>query len=104
MSITLDLPPGIEDSLIAAWGEADAGLRRQILEAVAAEGYRQGALTRLEVGQFLGLDFWDTQAFLRERGAGTQYALEDFEDDRRTIAEMFPKRKLDERAAAPRPS
>ena len=94
MSITLDIPPGIEDSLVAAWGQADSGLRRQILEAVAAEGYRQGALTRLEVGQFLGLDFWDTQAFLKERGAGAQYSLEDFEDDRRTIAGLFSTKNI----------
>jgi predicted HTH domain antitoxin len=56
-----------------------------VLEAVAIEGYRDGALSRDQVGRLLGLPFWKTEAFLRERRAYLAYTEKDFEQDRRDI-------------------
>ena len=53
------------------------------LEAIAVEGYRDGTPTRDQVGQLLGLSFWDTEAFLKRRHALLQYHDEDLEQDHR---------------------
>jgi predicted HTH domain antitoxin len=62
---------------------------RGILEAVALEGYREGALTRGQVGRLLGLSFWETEGFLKERQAYLAYTEEDFEHDRRDLDRLM---------------
>ena len=80
MPVTIELPEEIERQLEAEW----ENLPRRALEALAVEGYRSGALTRGQVGRLLNLNFWETEAFLKERAAFLQYTLEDLEQDRRT--------------------
>ena len=82
MSITLELPAEIEESLAEAWGGDDGELPRRILEAVAVEGYRQGALSRHEVGQLLDLGFYETETFLKEHDCYLDYTEADLEADR----------------------
>jgi predicted HTH domain antitoxin len=81
MQISVELPDNFAEILKAAWRD----LPRGVLEAVAVEGYRGGALSRDEVGRLLGLSFWNTEAFLSERRAYLPYAEEDFEQDRDDI-------------------
>jgi len=76
--IAVDLPEEIAKRLQAAWRNVPRGA----LEAVALEGYRDGTLTRDEVGHLLGLSFWETEAFLKKRQAYLAYAEEDLEQDR----------------------
>ena len=76
--IAVDLPEEIAKRLQAAW----LNVPRGALEAVALEGYRDGTLTRDEVGHLLTLSFWETEAFLKERQAYLAYADEDMEQDR----------------------
>ncbi len=76
--IAVDLPDEIAKRLQAAWRNVPRGA----LEAVALEGYRDGTLTRDEVGDVLGLSFWETEAFLKNRQAYLAYAEEDLEQDR----------------------
>lgn len=76
--IAVDLPEEIAKRLQAAWRNVPRGA----LEAVALEGYRDGTLTRDEVGHLLALSFWETEAFLKERQAYLAYAEEDLEQDR----------------------
>jgi predicted HTH domain antitoxin len=78
MQIALELPEDIAKRLEVAWHDVSRGT----LEAVALEGYREGALTRGQVGRLLGLSFWETEAFLKERQAYLAYTEEDFEHDR----------------------
>lgn len=61
--IAVDLPEDIAKRLESAWRDVSRGA----LEAVALEGYRDGTLSREQVGRVLGLSFWDTEAFLKER-------------------------------------
>lgn len=81
MHIDVELPEEIAKRLQVEWKD----LSRGALEAIAVEGYRDGALTRDQVGQLLGLSFWDTEAFLKRRHALLQYTDEDLEQDRRDI-------------------
>jgi hypothetical protein len=40
---------------------------------------------RLELAWLLGLSFWETEAFLKERQAYLAYTEEDFEQERRDL-------------------
>lgn len=73
--------------LEAAWHDVSRGT----LEAVALEGYRNGVLTREQVGRVLGLSFWDTEAFLKERNAYLAYNEDDLEQDRRDLDRIGPR-------------
>jgi hypothetical protein len=59
MTVTLELPDDIAQAL-ASHGD----LSRQALESLAVEGYRQEALTQLQVGKLLGLSRIETEDFL----------------------------------------
>jgi predicted HTH domain antitoxin len=85
MHIALELPEDIAKHLENAWRDVPRGT----LEAVAVEGYREGALTRDQVGRLLGLSFWETEAFLKERKAFLAYTEEDFEQDRKDLDRLM---------------
>ena len=87
MRIAVDLPEDIAERLETAWRD----LSRGAVEAVALEGYRDGSLTRDQVSRLLGLSFWDTEAFLKERQAYLSYDEEDFEQDRRDLDRIAPQ-------------
>jgi len=85
--IAVDLPEDIAKRLESAWRDVSRGA----LEAVALEGYRDGTLSREQVGRVLGLSFWDTEAFLKERQAYLGYDEEDVEQDRRDVERSRPQ-------------
>jgi hypothetical protein len=58
---------------------------RHVLEDVAIEGYRTGRLSHRQFGQMLGLDYWQSEAFLKERGVLLNYTAADLEADSRTF-------------------
>ena len=82
--IAVDLPEDIAKRLESAWRD----LSRGALEAAAVEGYRDGTLSREQVGRLLGLSFWETEAFLKERQAYLAYAEQDLEDDLRDLGHL----------------
>ena len=83
MQITVQLPDEIGERL----GEP-TDMPRQLLEAFAAERYRHHALSRHQVSQLLGLDYWQTEEFLSGHDAQRPYALADLEIDRRSLADL----------------
>lgn len=85
--IAVDLPEDIAKRLESAWRD----LSRGALEAVAVEGYRDGTLSREQVGRVLGLSFWETEAFLKERQAYLAYDEHDLEQDRRDLDRPGPR-------------
>jgi predicted HTH domain antitoxin len=87
MEISIELPEDIAETLKAAWRD----LPRGVLEAIAVEGYRGGALSCDEVRRLLGLSFWDAEAFLKKRQACLEYDDEDFERDRRSLDGIPPR-------------
>jgi hypothetical protein len=83
MTVPIELPEDPEDiarQLEAAW----PNVPRRALETIALEGYRSGALTRGQAGRLL--DFWEVEAFLRERHALLPYDQTDLEADRADLA------------------
>lgn len=77
MSVTIELPDSIASQLQANWGD----LSRRTLEALAAEAYRAELLSQPQVGEILGLNFWETERFLKERRAFLHYDEDDLQQD-----------------------
>ncbi len=86
MIIALEVPDNIETLLQSRWGEVS----RRALEALAADAYREGALTRGQVGEMLRLNFWQTEEFLRSRLAFLPYSPEDLGEDRAAHEAVLP--------------
>ncbi|NLX96121.1 MAG: hypothetical protein GXY83_08090 [Rhodopirellula sp.] len=61
MDVTVQLP----DEIVQQLGGV-ATMPRQLLEAFALERYRAERLTRHQVSQLLGPDYWQTDEFLAE--------------------------------------
>lgn len=86
MSITLDLPSEMEHRLRKVVPNLDNEAR----EAVALDLFRRETITHYELGQILGLDRFQTDAFLKERQEFAQsLTLADVESDRRSIKELL---------------
>jgi predicted HTH domain antitoxin len=70
ITVTVDLPPEIEQRLQAESGDLCSAVR----ESFAVNLFRRGVLTHHELGQVLGLDRFETDALLK-RNDVTEYAL-----------------------------
>jgi hypothetical protein len=80
MQIAITLPDPVAEQL-RAWSGQD--LPRHILEMVALEGYRSGALSAYQVQQVLGCETRDeVYGFLKEHGVPLRYTLEHLQRDR----------------------
>jgi predicted HTH domain antitoxin len=78
MTVAVDIPDDLERRLRAGW----ADMPRKVLEAVALEAYRSGALTGAEVQRLLGLESrWDLEAFLKQAGVFLDYDQADLARD-----------------------
>ena len=78
MNIAIEIPDDIGQVLAAQPG----GVSRAVLEAVAVEAYRSGAITTAQVQQMLGLrSRWETESFLRRAEAFHDYTMDDLERD-----------------------
>ena len=78
MTVAVDIPDDLERRLRDGW----ADMPRKVLEAVALEAYRSGALTGAEVQRLLGLESrWDLEAFLRQAGVCLDYDQADLARD-----------------------
>jgi len=78
VNIAIDIPDDIGHVLAAQAG----GVSRAVLEAVAIESYRSGAITTSQVQQMLGLHSrWATESFLHRAEAFHDYTMDDLEKD-----------------------
>jgi hypothetical protein len=77
MQITVQIPD--ELSRLIPTSES---LSRELLEAYAADAYRNERLTRHQVGQLLGLDRWQAEEFLAGHNAQRPFTFEDMELER----------------------
>jgi uncharacterized protein UPF0175 len=85
MEILIQIPDDIGEHLQAC----SKDLPRLVLESLAAESYRAAILTSAEVQRMLGFETrWETDGFLKERGAYLHYSVEDFERDMETFRKL----------------
>ncbi|MEW6129463.1 MAG: UPF0175 family protein [Acidobacteriota bacterium] len=87
MNIAVELPDDVARQLETEWRD----LPRRVLEAIAVEGYRSGALSRGQVQQILHLSWWETESFLKERQAYLPYSESDLDQDRATLERVIKK-------------
>jgi len=85
MQVIVELP----DSLARQLGESPDAVGRRVLEDVALEGYRTGRLSHRQVGAMLGLDYWQTEQFLKGRGVPLNYSPADLEADAATLGRIL---------------
>jgi hypothetical protein len=86
MQVIVQLPDAFAEYL----GD-QADMARQLLEALAAESYRTHKLSRHQLSQLLGFDYWQTEDFLTRHEAKRPYTRADLEVDRRSLAGLPEK-------------
>jgi hypothetical protein len=78
MKVTVDLPEDIARAL----EDNGIDLHRQTLEAIAAEGYRTGALDENQICRLLGFESrFDVHALLKAHRVPLRYTMSDVQDD-----------------------
>ena len=77
MQVTVELP----DQVAHQWGETPDAVARHVMEYAAVESYRVGRLSHRQVGQLLGMDYWQTENFLQEHQIPLNYSDADVEAD-----------------------
>jgi len=87
MQVTMEMP----DQVARQWGETPDAVGQHVMEDAAIEGYRAGRLTQRQVGAMLGLDYWQTETFLKERGVPLNYSVADFAADQVTLGKIFSR-------------
>lgn len=87
MQVTVKLP----DQIARHWGETPDAVARHVMEDAAIEGYRTGRLSQRQVGEMLGLDYWQTVAFLSQRGVPLNYSAADLEADSTTLNKILAR-------------
>jgi len=78
INVAIEIPENVSAPLRLRWKDVP----RRVLEAVAAEAYRSGALTAHQVGELLGHGSrWETESFLKRVQAYLHYSEDDLERD-----------------------
>ena len=87
MQVTVEMP----DQVARQWGETPDAVGRHVMEDAAIESYRAGRLSHRQVGEMLGLDYWQTEVFLRECGIVVNYSVADLDADKATLDAILPR-------------
>lgn len=87
VEVTVKLP----DKLAQSFGDTPDLRSRHLLENAVIEEYRAGRISHGQVGETLGLDYWQTESFLVERKVPLNYSLEDLELDRATLDKVLDR-------------
>ncbi|MDQ3132089.1 MAG: UPF0175 family protein [Acidobacteriota bacterium] len=87
MEVTINLPEDVV-KVFSAGGE---NIEREVLEATALEGYREGKLSHAQIGRMLGFSRFEVDEFLKAHDVPLNYSIEDLEQDRRTLDKILSK-------------
>ena len=91
-SLPMDVVVSMPDPVARQWGDTPQAIGRHVVEDAAIERYRAGRLSHRQVGEVLGLDYWQTEAFLKERGVPLNYSAADLEADAATLEKILQPR------------
>jgi hypothetical protein len=85
MNLTVEIPDDVARRLSAVGGD----LSRRALEALVAEEYRHGHLTKPDLRRLLGLETSDQiDRFLKAHEVWIDYTFEDLERERRSLERL----------------
>lgn len=79
------------DQIAHRWGDTPETVGRHVLEDAAIERYRAVCISHRQAGEILGLDYWQTEAFLDERGVPVNYSVADLDADNATFDKIFER-------------
>jgi predicted HTH domain antitoxin len=81
MEITIEVPDDIANALQLK----SQDMPRRVLESLALEGYRSGALSDGQLRRLLNFETrFEVHGFLKDHNVPLNYSMEDLESDRRT--------------------
>jgi predicted HTH domain antitoxin len=88
MHVTLDLPADVEERLRRETSNLDA----EVKEAYTLELFRQGRLSHADLSRVLGLDRFETDAYLKRHGVFEgSLTMADLDADRQTLDRLMGK-------------
>ena len=87
----MDVVVSMPDLVARQWGDTPQAIGRHVIEDAVIERYRAGRLSHRQVGEALGLDYWRTEGFLKERGVPLNYSASDLEADAATLEKILPR-------------
>jgi predicted HTH domain antitoxin len=88
LRVTLDLPADLEEKLRRESPDLDA----EVKEAYALELFRRGKLSHYELSRVLGLDRFETDAYLKRQNVfENSLTMADLEADRQTLDRVMGK-------------
>ena len=85
MNLTVELPDVIAHQLRLDGPDAQARAR----EIFALQGYESGRLSRRQVGDFLGLSFYETEEFLKVNGGQITMTADEVYRDVRGLEDLL---------------
>ena len=88
MQVTLEIPDDVAESL----GGPRGTMARTVMEALAVEGYRGGALTTKQVRLLLGhASRWETEDFLSAHGVWPGITADEAAEDSRALRALLDR-------------
>lgn len=87
----MDVVVSMPDTVARQWGDTPQAIGLHVVEDAVIERYRAGRLSHRQVGEALGLNYWQTETFLKERGVPLNYSAADLEADAATIEKILPR-------------
>ena len=88
LNVTHDLPPDLDEKIRREATDLDA----EVKDAFALELFRRGKITHAELARTLGLDRYETDAWLkRRRVVEGSLTMADLEADRQTLDRLLAK-------------
>ncbi len=88
LNVTLDLPAEVEEKLRRETANLDADVK----EAYALELFRRGKLSHCELSLVLGLDRFETDAYLKRHNVFEgSLTMADLQSDRQTLDRVMGK-------------
>ena len=86
LTVTLNLPPDLEEKL----RQETPDLSNDVKEAYALELFRRGKLSHYELSRILGLDRFETDAYLKRHNVFEgSLTMEDIETDLKTLRDVL---------------
>ncbi len=86
LKVTLDLPADVEERLRRESVDIDADVK----EAYVLELFRRGKLSHYELSRVLGLDRYETDAYLKQHNVFEgSLTMDDLEADRQTLKRVM---------------
>src|SRR4051812_44539188 len=86
MQVVVDLP----ESLVQRISGGTDNISHQVRKALVLNAYLSGELTRGQIAELLGMNFYQVEKWFAEKGIARNYDVADLEEDRKTLDAIVP--------------